>query len=359
MRNLKGLAIIAGVAVLMAAGGCRKKGSEDKAPSPAPPVKVAVTVIEGNDSLARIDNERTYSGTVASSQTTIVSFSVGGTVTSLTVGEGQAVRKGQLLGKVTKGDYENARNIAEAQLAEAQDAYQRLKKLHDANALPDIKWVEIQEKLKEAQNEVEITKRTVSDATLYSPVTGTVNRKLANPGQNVAPGQPIYEIISTADLTINISVPEGDIAGFKEGQAATIEFDDLDMKPIRGKVTQKAVVADPLTRAYTVKISLPSADNKILPGMVGRVKLSPLPSKTRTNPDGTIVLPAEAVQLDSDNTNFVWIVKDRKALRQRVRVNELVPEGVLIEEGLVKGDTVIIEGMSKVGTGTAVIPVEK
>ena len=345
------------LAIAILTAGCRKK-EETTAATPSPPVRVAVTVIEGTDSLGVIDNERTYTGTVASSQTTVVSFSVAGTITELPIEEGQMVKKGELIGKVASGDYENAHNIAMAQLAEAQDAYNRLKKLHDADALPDVKWVEMEQKLQEARNEAEITKRTLSDATLYSPVTGTVSRKLASLGQNTGPGQPVYEIVSTTDLTINIAVPEGDIAGIAEGQGATIEFDDLATKPLSGKVKLKAVVADPLTRAYTVKISIPSSGNTILPGMVGRVKLSPRP-KARTNPDGTIVLPAEAVQLDSDNTNFVWTVNHGRAERRPVKVNELVLEGVLIEAGLVKGDTVIIEGMSKVGSGSAVIPVAK
>lgn len=343
------------IAFLLLTVGCKKK--EEVKATVAPPVKVEVAVIDGLEDVTGADSRRTYSGTVASSETTVVSFSVAGTIKELTVGEGQRVTKGQLLGKVTSGDYDNAHNIALAQLAEAQDAYNRLKKLHDQNALPDVKWVEIQEKLKEAQNEEQITRRTVSETSLNSPVTGTVSRKVANPGQNVAPGQPIYEIVSTEHLTIDISVPEGDISSITEGQAATIEFDELDLQPMQGTVTRKGVVADPLTRAYTVKVSVP-ANGKILPGMIGKVSLTPA-AKPKAKRAESIVLPAEAVQLDSDNSHFVWLVKNGKAQRQTVTVNELVADGVVIEEGLLKGDTVIIEGMSKVGTGTRVTPEKK
>ena len=160
--------------------GCKDK--KDKA-TVMSPVKVTVTVVKDTDALQGTE----YSGTVSSSATTTVSFAVAGTITQLTAEEGQKVAKGQLLGKVREGDYQNAYNIAKAELAEAQDGYNRLKKLHDANALPEVKWVEMQQKLKQAENAAEIAERALKDADLYSPVSGTVTRKMADVGQTVIP----------------------------------------------------------------------------------------------------------------------------------------------------------------------------
>lgn len=326
---------------------CRSKTDETE--TVAPPVKVRVEVIgDSLDSTSGIARE--YSGTTASSSVTTISFSVGGTIRALNVEEGQKVAKGQILGSVNAGDYENANNIARAQLAEAQDAYQRLKKLHDANALPDIKWVEIQQKLKQAENAAQLSERTLSDAVLRSPVAGSVSRKFANPGQNVIPGEPIYEIVSSGNLTIDVAVTEKEIGDFQIGQKALVTFSNPDIAPLEGKVSQKSVVADPLTRAFTVKVNIPSEEGKILPGMVGSVSF---PGLTADNP-AAVNLPAQAVQLAEDNRNFVWIVKDGKAQRRFVSVNELVADGVVVEKGLEKGDSVIVEGMRKVGTGTLV-----
>ena len=117
--------------------------------------------------------------------------------------------KGQVLARVKSDNYVNAGNIADAELAEARDAYARLKKLHDANALPDIKWVEVQNKLKQAENAAEMSKRAVADATLCSPVSGVVSRKFANVGQTVIAAAPVIELVAVGDLRINVSVPEG------------------------------------------------------------------------------------------------------------------------------------------------------
>ena len=340
------LAIIA-VISLLPLEGCKK--NNDK-PTVLPPVKVTVMTAAGS----RNENSQEFSGTVSSSETTTVSFSVAGTISELKAKEGDRVTKGMLLGKLRDGEYVNANNIAEAQLAEARDGYERLKKLHDANALPDVKWVEMQQKLKQAQNAAEIARRTLGDAQLYSPVTGTITRKLADVGQTVVPVEPVYEIVSISDLTIDISVSENEIGKFHIGQDAIVKLDAAELEALPAKVSQKTVVADPLTRSYTVKLSIPSLDGKVLPGMLGKVTFE---NESVIEGDGTqITLPSQAVLLNEDNRLFVWIVKDRKAERKFIEADELTRNGVIVKSGLAPGDSVIIAGMQKVGSGTIVSP---
>lgn len=325
-------------------GGCKEKNNK---PVVAPPVKVTVQEISPSSEQSGVG----YSGTVSSQEAVNVSFSVAGVITELYAKEGQKVNKGQLLGKIRSGEYQNAYNIAQAQLAEAQDGYDRLKKLHDANALPDVKWVEIQQKLIQAQNAAEMTKRTLEDANLHSPVSGTVTRKYSDVGQTVMPIEPVFEIVATDDLTIDIPVSESEIGNFQKGENAKITIAAAEIGELEGKVVQKSVVADPLTRSYTVKISLPNKEGKILPGMIGTVIFD---NKMKSDSVRNIVLPSQAVLLNSDNRWFVWVVKDSVAQRRFVEADELVANGVVITSGLQKGDLVIVEGMQKVGSGSKV-----
>lgn len=327
------------------------KESKNK-PTVLPPVKVEVKVIGGAVGEKTEEFSTPYSATVDASETTTLSFSVAGTIESLNVKEGDKVIKGEVLGQLKRGDYENARNIAQAQLAEAQDGYNRLKKLHDANALPQVKWVEMEQKLKQAENAAEMADRTLSDATLRSPVAGTVSRKFAEPGQSVLPVQPIYEIVSTNKLCVEVSLSENEIGKISTGQKALITFEVEGVSPIEAKVSSKSVVADPLSRSYTVKIDLPAGEEKILPGMLANVRFE----NAGTEVTGTeeIILPSGTVILNDDNRWFVWLVKNGEAERKFVEVDQLVSNGLLVKSGLMRGDSVIVAGMQKVGTGTKV-----
>lgn len=343
---------ILGLTFMMGLSGCKDKKTSEK-PTLSPPVRVAVEVMSAGD----VENTRIYSGTVSSASTTTISFSMPGTITNLYAEEGQQVKKGQMLARIKSGNLENARNIAYAELAEAEDGYERLKKLHDAKALPDVKWVEMEQKLQQARNAAQIADRALADASLQSPVSGTVSRKFADVGQTVISVQPVYEIISTEALNVEVPIPENSIGDFRIGMKATVSFDRDDLSSVEGKVVQKSVSADPLTRSYTVKIGIGSENGKIMPGMIANVTFENPGIEKKEN--SVFVLPSQAVLLNEDNRLFVWKVKNGKAERQFVEADELASHGVIVTSGLTPGDSIIVEGMQKVGTGTRVTPVTK
>lgn len=333
--------------LLVVLSGCSR---HDK-PVAEGPVRVDVKVVSGDGS---VNPGHQYSGTVESADASTVSFSVPGTITKLYVTDGQKVSKGQILAQVKSESLINSRNITQAQLEEARDAYQRLKKLHDADALPDIKWVEIQAKLKQAENAAALADRAVADASIYSPMNGYVSQKFANEGQTVVPAEPIVKIENINNLRIVISVPENEISLFGPETTAHAIFDIADKISVSGKICHKGVVADPLTRSYNVKFDIDNPGGAILPGMIGAVTVDGLERDTASVESAEITLPSQAVLLASDNHQFVWTVKDGKAQRKAVVADELSTNGVTVKSGLTRGDTVIVAGMQKVGTGTPV-----
>lgn len=297
-------------------------------------------------------NSRTYSGTVSAGDGAEVSFSVPGTVKAIYVDEGKRVTKGQLLAELNAETLVNSYNIAKVALDGARDSYNRFKQLHDAGALADIKWVEVQNALKAAENSAAIAKRALADAKIHAPVDGIVSKKHIDVGQTVVPALPAISIVALSDVKINIPVPENEIDAMIPGSTADIVVNALDGLHITGILSEKGVVANPLTRAFDVKYSVPNHDGKLLPGMICTVK------PTATSPDSVthIILPPQAVLLSADNRNFVWLATDNHAKRQFVEPAGLTADGVIISHGLTAGDSVIVAGMQKVSEGTALIP---
>lgn len=318
-------------------------------------VRVNVEVV---GSKGATGSSQVFSGTVEASEESTVSFSVPGTITKVYVEEGQKVSKGQIIAQIKSESLVNSRNIAQAELEEARDAYQRLKKLHDADALPEIKWVEIQSKLKQAENAAALANRAVTDASIHAPISGYISQKFASDGKTVIPAEPVVKIVNLNTLQVAIPVPENEISSFGPETTALISF-DVDGKPeISGKIGSKGVVADPLTRSYTVKFDIPSSDGRILPGMIGSVSVAGLKNDSSSVTSSDVTLPSQAVLLSSDNHQFVWIVKNGKAVRKEVTADELSSNGVIVKSGLAPGDSVIVAGMQKVSTGTRVAVVK-
>lgn len=317
--------------------------------TPAPAVRVSVLPVADSS----VGRAQAYSGVVESGDGSELSFSVPGTIQAIYVTPGQKVAKGQLLAELGHESLDNAAAVADAALEEAQDAYARLKKLHDAQALPDIKWVEMQSKLKQAENTAAMAHRAVADAKIYAPQNGTVAEKLADVGQTVIPALPVLRIVGLGDVKVSISVPEGEIAAMKPGRKASVTVDAVGGEPRQATLTEQGVTANPLTRAYDVKFSVANPGSSLLPGMLCSVSLDEPQEALQA-----IVLPTQAVLLAADNRHFVWLAKEGKAHRRFVEQKGVTPSGIIIASGIASGDNVITAGMQKVSENTPVTVID-
>jgi multidrug efflux pump subunit AcrA (membrane-fusion protein) len=111
---------------------------------------IPVKVMEIN--AMQTTNKQNYVGTVEEAFAISLGFSGMGTVEQVLVSEGQKVNKGQLLAALNTATVQNTVNAAKASLRQAQDAYDRLSKVHSNGSLPDIKFVEVETGLQQAKS---------------------------------------------------------------------------------------------------------------------------------------------------------------------------------------------------------------
>ncbi len=329
---------------------CGKKESKQEV---VEAVNVKEMTVESNTSSAAEGNYG-YSGTVEEESGSSLSFTAGGTVTHLRVKVGDRVSKGQLIATVDPTQVKNSYEMARSTKLQAEDAFRRMKQLHDKGSLPDIKWVEAQSQLQQAVSAEAIARKSLGDCNLYAPFSGVVSEKYVEVGQNAAPGMPIVKLVTTNVLNVKISVPESEMAGIHVRQRARIQVQALGDKQYEGFVVEKGVIADPISRSYSVKIRVEGTDNALLPGMVSQVSLGHTDASSSSLASTDIVIPASLVQIADDNSHFVWIDEGGKAVRRSVTLGEYRSNGVVIASGLNSGDKLIVEGQQKVCTGVKV-----
>lgn len=289
-----------------------------------------------------------FSGTVEGENTSKLSFPVAGTVRTINVQPGTAVHKGQLIATIDPSSMKNTYDAAKATLVQAKDAYDRMKMLYEKGSLAEIKWIDVQSKLQQAQAMEKIAQKNLRDCSLYAPYGGIIASKDAEIGQSVMPGTPVVSLVTGRKLRVNISVPETEISHIALGQEATICVPALNSKIVSGRVVEKGIQANPLIRSYEVKISIDGAADGIMPGMVTEVNVQ------SDNIVDRIIIPAEALQLDENNNYFVWVNAAGKASKRMVQCGEFTAHGVTIRSGLEYGSELIIEGQHKVCEGTPV-----
>lgn len=336
--SMKGNVIVAILVAVMLCG-C---GEKDKRHLPQ-----AVKVVVGTVSSNGVSYGDEYVGTVESSSTTVLSFETPGNITRLLVREGDRVVKGQLLGTVSPTTLRDSHYATEVTLLQAQDAYARMKKLHDAGVISEIKWVDVETKLRQAESAERIAREQLSHTSLYAPFSGVVTSRLADVGMNVLPDQPVYKLADVSRMDVVFSVPENDISGISVGNRAVVAVKAAQGAEYRGMVKEKGIDADDVSHTYNVRIAVSDADRRLLPGMACTVRLE------KSSRSG-IVIPMDVVQLDTDNTRFVWLVKNGRAYRRNVTIGEFAERGVRVLAGLVPGDRIVLTGAQKISEGMRV-----
>lgn len=311
----------------------------------APVIKVKTEVITPQSTRGT----RTFSGTVGEETGTAVSFTAGGTVKRIFVEQGQTINRGALVAEIDKATAENTYAAALAAREQAEDAVTRMKKLYEAGSLAEIKWIEVQSKLRQAVSAEQIAKKGLTDCRLYAPCSGYISEKPVEAGQNVAPGLTVVKIVDIDRVKVKVAVPEEEISSIIVGHKATITVAALSGRTFTGHVTEKGVEANPLSRTYDVKILVNNPQHALLPGMVCEANFSSTSSE-----EHAILLAANLIQIDVDNRPFVWCAVEGKAKKTYVTVGASVGNQVVISTGLKAGDRVIVEGQQKVSEGTKI-----
>jgi len=315
--------------------GCNHKIEERAAD---PQVVIAeVTKVKGSTNLH-------YSGSIEAFQTIPLTFQTSGTVLKVLVSAGDAVRKGQLLATVDKADAQSMYELSNAKYKQAKDAYNRLKEVHDNGSLPEIKWVEMESNLQQAQSSVAIAKNNLSKSSLYSPDNGIIGKRNIEPGMaSIGSVLAPLELIKIESVYVKIAVPENEINKIKKGQKAQFNVSALDNQTFDGIVTNVGVVADQISRTYEVKITVKNSGLLLKPGMVCDVNLGITANKE------ILTVPYQAVDKDKDNNSFVYIVDQTQKIAKKriIHIGNYQNDNIAVLSGLDLGEKVVTEGKEK------------
>ncbi|QQT46637.1 Efflux pump periplasmic linker BepF [Sphingobacterium multivorum] len=290
-----------------------------------------------------------YIGTVESENSVDVSFLIVGNIEQMYVSEGAQVSKGQLLARLNTTSLKSTHDVTVATLRQAEDAYKRMTAMYENKSLPEIQYIDVKTKLEQARSSEAIARKSLQDCNIYAPQSGVIGKRYLEPGANVMPGTPVYNIMDISRVKIKTAIPEGEISRITNGSKCQIKISALNNETFEGHVIEKGISANPVSHTYDIKIQISNAAGKIMPGMVCRVYLNNAGNAER------IVIPIKSVQVDYSGKRFVWLKDNQnKAIYKEVILGNLSENGVLVTSGLQAGDELIIAGYQNISTGTLV-----
>jgi len=330
----------------IALAGCNEKVAEQ--PVSSRPVLVATVHFEAESP------ERSFVGTIKPRVETDMGFRVPGKVAKRLVEVGQTVDVGQPLATLDEVDLKLQAEQAEAEfraatgvLAQAAAAEQRAKDLRAKGWTTDAQMDqaraaadEARARLNRAQRSVELTNNSLSYATLVADTRGVVTATLVDPGQVVASGQTAIRVARVAEKEAVVAVPETLVGRAKDGVASVTLWSEPNRK-YSAKLREIAPAADPATRTYLAKFSLPDAGEDVSLGMTATLTLA--------DPETVRVarLPLSALFSGGGNPSL-YIVDDKGELALKpVAVKSYESNDVVITGGVNEGAKVVVLGVQK------------
>lgn len=327
----------------IAACGQNGKKAEEKVP-----VKVGVATIASTETI----NYKVFVGEIDASSTYIISAGHIGVLDSICVKQGSTVKGGEIVANITSKNVQATYEMSQATLRQAEDGYERVKKVHQSGTIPDVKLIEIETQLAKARAAAKTSEQSLEECMVKAPFDGTISDIQAEKGIQVNPGTPLMTIVDINTIIVTIPVPEGEIGSMKIGQKAFIDVPALGLNSIEAKVKEKGVTAKFPSHTYECTIAPDKKVKELLPGMVCKVRI---PDESSLN---HIIIPASTVEMDEDG-RFVWTVKNGKVGKTYITVGGYQNKGIEVTSGLEYGDVIIVQGAAKVSTGMSVTTVEQ
>jgi RND family efflux transporter MFP subunit len=394
MRVLVGILSFAAVATL---AGCGK----EQAATPEPvPVKVEVVATQ------EVRPAWRYSGEIRPDTEVQMAFKQPGYIAALhqvrgadgrvrDIQVGDEVPAGTVLAHLRRSDYEAALNAAvgqenatqgsldasQAQLDEAKadqkkadQDFERAQALYAVKAMtrPDydaavakhdsatasvqaaIRQIEARQgQLHAAQGQSASARIGLGDTNLIAPMPGVIVQKNVERGDLVSAGTLAFTLDDTRVVKVNFGVPDSMLGRFKMGGPVPVEVEGLG-RTFMGRTTEIAASANRDSRVFNIQVSIPNHDRSLRVGMIASVRID------QGTPQTVPVVPMTAlITAESGTNNYsVFTIQERDgkqfAQLKSVRLGEAIGKSVVINEGLLPGERIIVNRTNQLNDGNQV-----
>jgi len=312
--------------------------------------QAGVPVVAKQIAKISIDKEISVSGNIEGRKTVKLGFLVAGKVNYIGANEGEPLAAGQLLAGLDPENYIIAKEMADANLDQVQDEYNRLSIMHERKSVADGDFSKISNALKLAGAQQRLHNKNLSDTKLYSPLKGVLLKKGTEVGEIVGAGLPLFVVADISVVKVNAAVPETDLQQMEIGSDAVVYISPIN-STFSGKVVEIGSVAEPTTRSFTVKIEVKNPRLIIRPGMTAEIKVM---SGRKTD---IIAVPVEAVLRELDNTAYVFIADKTRnqAFKRKISLGRMAGNNIEITSGVVPNEWVVIGGQHKLNNGSSIM----
>jgi RND family efflux transporter MFP subunit len=346
----------------LALTSCARLAPAEPAPAPAAEAAVPALRVRAAEVVSEpLAEGPSWTGLVQFERKVRLSPEVPGRVVERKVDRGDRVRKGAVLLRLD--DYKIgleaerariAREAAEHQAAFAETELARAESLGDALSPQAVDQARhgaqmAADGLAQARIVEKTAEQALRDTRLKAPFSGIVAERFADVGDTVAPGVPLFVLVSVDPALVRVGVSAAEAARLEPGQAARVVFDDLGGATATAELVTVGQLPDPMTGTYPADYRVPNSDGDLREGMVAALlaeitdqPVVQIPRQALVEQAGGPAVYVVEVGGPSGNTARLRPVRLGRQGSQRAEVLSGVEAG---QEVVVEGQFALVDGM--------------
>jgi RND family efflux transporter MFP subunit len=269
---------------------------------------------------------------------------VSGKVDSIGAKEGQFAKAGEVIMTIDKNIAETMKSKAEAAFKSAELSYDRIKALFEKKVISKEDMEKAKVLLESTRSDLTSSLNQYNNMVIRAPFDGEVGVVMSRVGEDVKPGDYLFSLIANDRKIVILPLPE--VLKDKVSIATEIYFIDSNGKRAPGQIM---AVSPYLTDSgvINIKVAIDRGENF--------THGSYLNGHLIINKHKALGVPELAV-LKNDKGNFIYKVDAEDKVSQvfvktGIRTNGMIE---IIAENIQEGDSVILEGLTKVQDGAIV-----
>lgn len=298
-------------------------------------------------------NAPVYAGEVRSRIEQPLAFRIAGKISERLVDAGAVVKAGQVLARLDPADAALAADAAEAQRRLADADLRRYRELREKNFVSQAALDSRETSLKASAAQADLARNQSAYTVLRADQPGVVGQVLAEVGQVVAAGQPVFRIARLDTPEVAIAIPENRLPEVRRATRVEVSLWADAARTYPARLREIAAVADSATRTYAARVAILEPDAAVTLGMSASVRFRTGEAEER------LAIP-QAALFQKDGRPAVWVVADDATVSVRaVDVVRYTDDAVELAAGLQRGERIVVAGVHKLAEGEKIRVAER
>lgn len=263
------------------------------------------------------------------------------------VGEGQAVKKGQLLFKIMPNLYEAELQKTKAEVSFAQIEYANTKKLADGNIVSPNELAMAKAKLEKAKAEMSLSQVHLQFTEIRAPFDGIIDRFHVRQGSLIAEGDLLTELSDNSAMWVYYNVPEAEYLDYQEKANKGYKM-KVKLKMANNEIFENTGIVETIeadfnneTGNISFRATFPNPKGLLRHGETGNIDAT-VPYKN------ALLIPQKAT-FEVLEKKYVYVMDKNNTIHSReIKILAELPYIFIVSEGLSVGDKILLEGLRQV-----------